>query len=153
MPTNHLYTVTAVKQVGILPMVETHFFYSLFNYTRDQYNDFTSNTRHMVKPILPMQQQRALSELSSNTNIVIMEADNGGAITNIINRADYVQDCNLILTDKCTFQDTTSCVMETHNEEAQDIIGSMSSNNRIHISQLFPVKATPGTFNALPKRH
>ena len=36
--------------------------------------------------------------------------------------------------------------METHNEEAKDIIG-----NRLHISQLFPVKSTPGTFYALPK--
>ena len=29
----------------------------------------------------------------------------------------------------------------------------MSPNNRRHISQLFPVKATPGTFHVLPKLH
>ena len=44
-------------------------------------------------------------------------------------------------------------MVETHNEEAKDIIGNISSNNRSHISQLFPVKATPGTFYALPKLH
>ena len=40
-----------------------------------------------------------------------------------------------------------------YNEEAKDIIGNISSNNRSHISQLFPVKATPGTFYALAKLH
>ena len=44
-------------------------------------------------------------------------------------------------------------MMETHDEEANDIIGNISSNNRLHISQLCPVKATPGTFYALPKLH
>ena len=44
-------------------------------------------------------------------------------------------------------------MMETHDEEANDIIGNISSNNRLHISQLCPLKATPGTFYALPKLH
>ena len=44
-------------------------------------------------------------------------------------------------------------MVETHNEEANDIIGNISSNNRLHISLLLPVKATPGTFYALPKQH
>ena len=44
-------------------------------------------------------------------------------------------------------------MVETHNEEAKDIIGNISSNNRSHISQLFHVKATPGAFYALPKLH
>ena len=42
----------------------------------------------------------------------------------------------------------TSAMLETHNEEAKDIIGNISSNNRLHSSQLFPVKAIPGTFYA-----
>ena len=96
--------------------------------------------------------QRALRELSNNTHIVIKEADKGGAIT-ITNKEDDIHDCNLILTDNSTYQKTTSDIMETHNEEAKDIISNISSNNRLHISQLFPVKATPGTFYALPKLH
>ena len=44
-------------------------------------------------------------------------------------------------------------MVETLNEEAKDVIGDKSSNNRLHISQLFPVKATSGTFYALPKLH
>ena len=43
--------------------------------------------------------------------------------------------------------------METHNEEAKDFIGNISSYNWLHILQLFPVKATPGTFYALSKLH
>ena len=39
---------------------------------------------------------------------------------------------------------------EAHNEDANDIIGNISSYNRLHISQLFPVK---GKFYALPNLH
>ena len=60
---------------------------SFVNYTRDQYNNFISNTPHSVRPNLPRQQQRAHRELSNNTNIVVKEADKGGAIT-IINKED-----------------------------------------------------------------
>ena len=114
MPTNHLYTTTAVEQVGLHP--------------------------------------RAIRELSSNASIVIEEADKGGAIT-IINKEDHIHHCNQILTVNSTCQKTTSDMMETHNEEAMDIIRNMSPNNWIHISKLIPVKATPGTFYTLPKLH
>ena len=125
---------------------------SFVNYTRDQHNNFISNTPHSVKPNLPKQQQKDLRELSNNTNIVIKEVDKGGAIS-IIKKEDYIYDCNLILADNSTYLKTTSDMVETHNEEAKDIIGNISSNNRSHISQLFPVKAIPGTFYALPKLH
>ena len=125
---------------------------SLVNYTRDQYNNFISNTPHSVKPNLPKQQQNALRDLSKNSNIVMKEADKGGVIA-IINKEDYVHDFSLILADNSTYLKTTSDTEETHNEEAKDIIGNISSNNRSHISQLFLVKATPGTFYALPKLH
>ena len=39
-----------------------------------------------------------MKELSTNTNIVVMEADKGGAIT-IINTSDYITDCVLLLND------------------------------------------------------
>ena len=125
---------------------------SFINYISDQYNNFISNTPYSVMPTLPKQQQKALRELSNNTNIVIKEADKGGVIT-IINKEDYIHDCSLILADNSTYLKTTSDMMEAHNEEAKEIIGNISSNNRSHISQLFPVKATPGTFYALPKLH
>ena len=80
------------------------------------------------------------------------EADKGCAFT-IINKEDYVHDYNLILTDNSTYLKTTSDMVETHNEEAKDIISYMSPNNWIQFSQLFPVKATPGTFYALQKLH
>ena len=63
----------------------------------------------------------------------------------------HVYDCNLFLIDKNTYLNTTSDMIETHNEEAKDIIGSISSNNRLHISKLFPVNASLGTFCALLK--
>ena len=116
---------------------------SFVNYTRDQYNNLISITPHNVKPNLPKQQQWAISELSNNTNIVIKVAVKGGAIT-IINKEDYVHDCSIILADNSTYLRTTSDMVETHNEEAKDIIGNISSNNRLHISQ---------QFYAFPKLH
>ena len=95
-----------------------------------------------------MQQQYALRELSNNTSIVIMEANKGRAIA-IINKKVNVHDCN----NNGTYLKTTSNMVETHNEEANGVIGNISSNNRLRISQLFPVKATPGTFYALTKLH
>ena len=140
------------KTRWIPPNGRNTFIDSFVNYTyctRDQCYNFISNTPHNVKSNLPKQQQ---GELSNNTNIVIKEADKGGAIT-IINKEDYIHDCSLILTDNSTYLKTTSHMVVTHNEEAKDIIGNISSNNRSHISQLFPVKATPGTFYAIPKLH
>ena len=133
------------------PYGRNTFIDSLVNYTRDQYN-FIFNTPDSVKPNLPKQQQKALRELSNNINIVIKDADKGGVIT-IINMGDYIHDCSLILADNSTYLKTTSDMVETHNEEAKDIIGNISSNNWSHISQVFPVKATPGTSYALPKLH
>ena len=126
---------------------------SIVNYTTDQYNNFISNRPHSVKRNLPKQQQRALSELSNKTNIIIKEADKGGAIT-IINIFLYIYFFffTYSLTDNSTYLKTTSDMVE-NNEEAKDIIGNTSSNNWLHISQLFPVKATPGTFYALQKLH
>ena len=80
------------------------------------------------------------------------EADKDGAII-IIKKVDYVQDCILILAVNSTCQKTTTDMMETHNEEDNDINSNMSPNNGKHISQLFPVKAVPGAFHALPKQH
>ena len=42
---------------------------------------------------LPTNQQTALKDLSSKNDIVIKEADKGGAIT-IINKEDCITDCN-----------------------------------------------------------
>ena len=75
-----------------------------------------------------MQQQKALRELSNNTSIAIIEAENGGTIT-IINKEDYVHYCNLVSTGNNTYLKNTSDMMETINEEANDIIGNISSNN------------------------
>ena len=46
-------------------------------------------------------QQTALKDLSSSNDIVIKEADKGGAIT-IINNDDYITDCNTLLEDNST---------------------------------------------------
>ena len=80
------------------------------------------------------------------------ESVKGGAIT-IIYKEDDMHDCHLILTDKNACQKKTSDMMETHNDEAEDIISNKSSNNRIYFSQLFPVKATSGMICALLKQH
>ena len=64
-----------------------------------------------------------------------------------------MHDSDLISTDTSTYQKTTSDMTETHNEEALDIISNISSHNRLHISELFHVEATPGTYYALPKLH
>ena len=52
-----------------------------------------------------------------------------------------------------TCRRTTSDMTETQNEEAHDIISNLSLDNKKHISQLFPIKATLGTYYALPKLH
>ena len=85
---------------------------SFVNYTRGHFNNFINDTPHFVKPNLHMQQHRPLRKLSSNTKIVIMESDKGGAII-IINMEDYVYACNFISTGNSKYIKATSDMMET----------------------------------------
>ena len=65
-------------------------------------------------------QRTAMKELSTNTNIVVKEADKGGAIT-IINTSDYIADCVLLLNDTKTYH-TSSKIIDKHVTEAENLV-------------------------------
>ena len=76
-----------------------------------------------------------MKELSTNTNIVVKEADNGGANT-IINTSDYIADCTLILNDTKTYQTTSSDIIDKHMTEAKNRVKILSDSNRQIIQDL-----------------
>ena len=58
-----------------------------------------------------------------------MVADNGGAIT-IINKEDYITDCNTLLEDSRKYHKTTTDMMETHLIEAENLLNSITVANK-----------------------
>ena len=62
-----------------------------------------------------------MKELSTNTDIVVKEADKGGAIA-IINTSDYITDCVLLLYDAKAYQTTSSEIIDKHVTEAKNLV-------------------------------
>ena len=93
-----------------------------------------------------------LKDLSSNNDIVIKEADKGGAIT-IINKEDYITDCNTLLEDDITYHKTTTDMMQALLKEAENLLNRITVANKQVVSMLLPTLPKPGLFYALTKLH
>ena len=107
---------------------------------------------HDTRPNLLTNQQTALRDLSFSNDIVIKEADKGGAIT-IINKDDYMTDCNTLHEDNSTYHKSTTDMMETHFEEAENPLCRITIANKQHVPKLLPTQPKPDIFYALPKLH
>ena len=81
-----------------------------------------------------------------------MEADKGGAIT-IINKEDYITDCNTLLEDNSTYHKTTTDMMQAHLNEAENLLNNITVANMQVVSKLLPTQSKPGLFYALPRLH
>ena len=81
-----------------------------------------------------------------------MEADKGGAIT-IINNEDYISDCNNLLEDNSTYHKTTTDMMQSHLNESENLLNSITVANEQVVSKLLPTLPKPGLFYTLPKLH
>ena len=134
------------------PDGRNQFIDSFVNRARTYYDNFVSSISHDTRSNLPNNQQSALKDLSSNNDIVIKEADKGGAIT-IINKEDYITDCNTLLEDNSTYHKTTTDMMQTHLNEAKNLLNNITVDNKQVVSQLLPAQPRPGLFYALPKLH
>ena len=104
-----------------------------------------SRISHDIRSKFPTNQQAALKVLSSNNDIVIKEADKGGAIT-IVNKEDYIADCNTLLEDNSTYHKSTTDMMETHLSQAENVINSITVANEQLVSKLLPTQPKPGLF-------
>ena len=69
---------------------------TIVNRARSYYDNFVSSISHDARSNISTNQQTALIDPSSNSDIVIKEAYKGGAIT-IINKDDLIDDCNTLL--------------------------------------------------------
>ena len=74
-------------------LTEEIFIDPFVNHARTYYDKCVSSISHDTRSNLLTNQQTALKDLSSNNDIVIKEAYNGGAIT-VIFKEDYITDCN-----------------------------------------------------------
>ena len=83
---------------------------------------------------------------------MIKEADKGGAITIII-KEDYITDCNTLLEDNSTYHKTTTVMMQTYLNEAENLLNNITVANKQVVSKQLPTQPKPGLFNALPKLH
>ena len=108
---------------------------SLIKKVRNHYNNLITNIPTDTQDNLSTIQRTAMKELSTNTNIVVKEADKGGAIT-IINTSDYITDCVLLLNDTNTYQTTSSQIIDKHVTEAEDLVKTLADSNRQIIHDL-----------------
>ena len=83
---------------------------------------------------------------------MIKEADKGGAIT-IINKDEYITDCNTLQEDNSTYHKTTTDMMETHLKEAKYLLNDITIANKQQVSKLLPTWPKPRIFYAIPKLH
>ena len=81
---------------------------------------------------------------------MIKEADKGDAIT-IINKEDYIADCNTLLEDNSTYHKTTTDMMETHLREAKNLLNSIAITNKQRVFKLLPAQPKPVIFHTLYK--
>ena len=134
------------------PDGRNQFIDSFVNRARTYYDNFVSSISHDTGSNLQNNQQSALKDLSSNNDIVIKEADKGGAIT-IINKEDYITDCNTLLEDNSAYHKTTIDMMQTHLKEAENLLNNITAANKQVVSKPLPTQPKPGLFYALPKLH
>ena len=125
---------------------------SLIKKVRNHYNNLITNIPTDTQNNLSTNQRTAMKELSSNTNIVVKEADKGGAIT-IINTSDYITDCVLLLNDAKTYQTTSSEIIDIHMTEAENLVKTLADSNRQISHDLLPDQLRAGIFYGLPKLH
>ena len=95
------------------PDGRNYFIDSYANRARTYYVNFVSSISLDTRSNLPTNQQTALKDLSSNNDIEMKEADTGGAIT-IINKEDYITECNTLLDDNSTYHMMTTDMIQTH---------------------------------------
>ena len=118
--TNKLWTPPEGRSVHIDSFIKK---------VRNHYNNLITNIPTNTKNNLSTKQRSAMKELSTNTNIVVKEADKGGAIT-IINTSDYITDCVLLLNDTKTYQTTPSKIIDKHVTEAKNLVKTLADSNR-----------------------
>ena len=113
--------------------------------------DYQYANKH-TKNHLSTKQRRAMKELSTNTNIVVKEADKGGAIT-IVNASDHITDGTLLLDDAKTYQATPSNIIDKHVTEATNLVKILTDSNGQIIQDLLPDQPRAYISYGLPKLH
>ena len=119
---------------------------------RNHYNNLITNIPTNTLNNLSTKQRTAMKELSTNTNIVVKEADKGGAIT-IINNSEYITDCVLLLNDTKTYQTTSSEIIDKHVTETKNLVKTLADSNQQIIHDVLSDQPRAGIFYGLPKLH
>ena len=134
----YIYILIKKRHILMRTAVLYIYIYIYIYSARRYYDNFVSSISHDARSNLPTNQQAALKDLSSNNDIVMKEADKGGAIT-IINKEDYITDCNTLLEDNSTYHKTTSDMMEAHLKEAKNLFtASLLPTNNLFLNYYQP---------------
>ena len=118
----------------------------------NHYHNLITNISANTKNYFSTNQRTAMKELSTNTNIVVKEADKGGAIT-IINTSNYITDCVLLPNNAKTYQITSPDIIDKHVTEAKNLVKTLADSNRQIIHEHLPDQPRAGILYCLPKLH
>ena len=134
----------------------------------DKLNQFTSSIKSGIinlcnKKYINLQQnitvdeKLAIKNLQANQDIIIHSADKGGKIV-IVNRNEYIEECNKQLSDSTFFEQTDESNLQKQNTKLTNEIMNVKANNYItekeykFLSKHFHSSRTP-IFYELPKIH
>ena len=119
--------------------------WTFLNKVRNYNNNLMVNIPTDSKNNFSTKQRRAVKDISTYSNIVVMQADMRGAIA-IINTSDCISDCTLLLNDAKTYQTTSSDKHDKHVTVAINLVNILTDSNRQIILDLLPDQQRAGIF-------
>ncbi|KAJ8026606.1 hypothetical protein HOLleu_31492 [Holothuria leucospilota] len=94
----------------------------------------------------------AIRDLKSNSNIVIRQADKGGAVT-ILNTVDYIKEAESQLNNSSFYKKLTYNPCAQFKKELKSMINTFSSELADEVNMYIPSSPSPGVFYTIPKLH
>ena len=94
----------------------------------------------------------AIKSLRRNSEIIIRQADKGGAVT-VLNTSDYVQEAESQLNNSNFYTKLSSNPCFEFQKELVSIVENFSSDVSNKVKYLIPSLPRPGTFYTIPKLH
>ena len=123
------------------------------NQVRGHLDTFLQSTKVAAPNNLPTHEHRALRDLKNNNDIVIRQADKGGAIT-LLDRNSYIMEAETQLSNGLFYKEQACDRTQTYHKELTTLVGKIeNSDTRELIMSLIPPLPRAGNFYTIPKLH
>ncbi|XP_033120928.1 uncharacterized protein LOC117120039 [Anneissia japonica] len=101
---------------------------------------------------LTPKERTAMRNLRQNKDIVIKQADKGGAIT-LMDRSRYIDEVNKQLSDEHFYEQLPSDCSQTYRKEALEMVANLTTDTKSKAKSLIPLNPRTGVLYTIPKLH